>query len=252
MTSIHLMGGGNLLETAPIVFEPFLKDTLKSPTVALVVLDEGDGIGRYERFAEAVRSVGPCETVPILIQNGGVLPPSIISGLNPDALLVCGGSTPGYANMLHESAAAIRLWLSREYKVYGGYSAGAVIASEFAILGGHIHNGTIVCPAAAAEDLATVAIKSGLGLVPWTLEPHGAAWGTIGRLIALVGDGTVPSPGLCIDEDTTLSIGNDGLRVHGLGCVHIVARIHQGVSVTSLPNGSRLTRTLEPRPGCDR
>jgi cyanophycinase len=249
MTKIHLMGGGNLLETAREVFGPFLADITSShPEVACLVLDEGNGAARYARFARALQSAGRCKPFPVIASMQQPLPQNLFLELDADALLVCGGSTPGYAYLLKEVRTGVQTWLSGGDRAYAGYSAGAVMASADAIVGGRVHNGIVVCPEGAAEGIEQVTISAGIGLVPWPVEPHGAAWGTVSRLIALVNDATIPSPGLCIDEDTTLSIGDDSLAVQGLGCVHVVRRVSQGVKVESYPNGSRLTDALFAAP----
>ncbi len=207
------------------MYGPFLESAGTSPVVATLVLDEGDGLEQFARWAEVLRRTAPCEPVPVLVPLGGQF--SVGALPQADALLVCGGLTPAYAAALVPSAAAIREWLLAGDRPYAGFSAGAAVGADRALVGGWRHRGVQVCPDDAAEGLEEVRAVEGLGLLSWSVDVHCAQWGTLPRLLAAVGD--VPhGRGLAIDENTAVHI--DGLvgRVAGLGAIQEVTRSRSG------------------------
>jgi cyanophycinase len=237
MTSVHLLGGGWDAAAAPHLYGPFLGAAGANPTVATVVLDEGDGAMYFARWAEALRGVAPCEPVPVLVPLGSRFDVAALG--NADALIVCGGLTPAYADALVPVGGAIRSWLAEGGRPYAGFSAGAAIAAEQALVGGWQDGGVPVCPDDASEDLDEITVVPGLGLVPWTVDVHCAQWGTLPRLITAVSRHSVS--GLAIDEGTAVHLDRDGARVAGLGTAWFVRAGDSGdVSVTPLRTGSRL------------
>jgi cyanophycinase len=145
---------------------------------------------------------------------------------------VAGGLTPGYHEVLVAGGTA---WLERARELglpYAGYSAGAAIAAEQAILGGWRTGDVVVCAEEASEDLDQVAPAPGLGLISGCVDVHAAQWGTLGRALAVVRAG-VPH-GVAIDEHTTLELDGGTARVHGLGAVHRLEALGDGrVAVTA-------------------
>src|SRR4051794_19694129 len=109
MNSVHLLGGGWDLAAAPALYGPFLDAAGATPTVATVVLDEGDGQAQFDRWAEVLRRTAKCDPEPVLVPLGGRLQISALG--DADALLVCGGLTPAYADALVPVADEIRSWL---------------------------------------------------------------------------------------------------------------------------------------------
>lgn len=217
--SLHLVGGGWDRSALPAVYGPFLEAAGPSPTVACVVLDEGDGGAQFARWDGALRAAGPCAPVPVLVPRGRVLDVADLG--DADALLVCGGLTPAYAAALGPVAADVRAWLDAGPRPCAGFSAGAAVAAGVAVVGGWRVGGVPVCPPDAGEDLDEVAVEPGLGLVDATVEVHCAAWGTLPRLLAAVAQ--LPgSRGVALDEDTALHVTADGGQVRGLGSVRHV------------------------------
>jgi cyanophycinase len=107
---------------------------------------------------------------------------------------------------------------------YAGYSAGAAIAAERAILGGWRLDRLAVCAPEAAEDLVEVAVAPGLGLVPFAVDVHATQWGTLTRLVHAVAAGLVDG-GWAVDEGTALVLGDGGPpHVEGLGGAYRVTR----------------------------
>ena len=243
-SSVHLIGGGWEPTFAAAVYGPFLQEAALvaarggrpgKPIIACVVLDEGDGREQFTRWASVLREVANCEPVPVLMSAGAPLDVSELG--NADGLLVCGGLTPGYAASMASGAAEVLDWLLLGDRPYAGFSAGAAIASESALVGGWQSGGVPICPDDAAEDLDEITVQPGLGLVPLTVDVHCAQWGTLPRLIEAVRL-RLGLSGVGIDENTALIVGPDGAAVVGRGQVWLARSIGSGaVEVTPFRAG---------------
>lgn len=230
-----LIGGGWTAEAAPALYGPLLEVAAGSrPTVACVVVDDGDGAAQFARWAAALHRAGPCQPVPVLVPVGTVLDTAALG--SADALLVCGGPTPAYADALAPAASALRHWLRAGSRPYAGFSAGAVVAAERAVVGGWRSAGTPVCPQDASEDLDEVTVVTGIGLLPFAVDVHAAQWGTIGRLMAAVSLARLRH-GLAIDEDTLITVEEGQLTVSGTGQAHLVTPTARALSVERLRTG---------------
>ncbi|GGW31267.1 hypothetical protein GCM10010503_03700 [Streptomyces lucensis JCM 4490] len=233
---VFLIGGG---WDAAEVYEPFLRAAAGgdgAPRVGCLVLDEGDGAAQFERYAAALRKAGPCTPVPLLVPLGGRWEPeAALDGV--DGLLVCGGLTPAYQDALAGCLGRLPGLLAARGVPYAGFSAGAALAARRAVVGGWLVAGVPVCPEETGEDLAEVEVRAGLGLVPFAVDVHAAQWGTLPRLVAVVGRGEVPY-GVAVDENTVLEVGDGEVRVSGAGRVHVVRpRGDGGVSVRAYGAG---------------
>jgi cyanophycinase len=230
-TTTVLIGGG---WGDASVYEPFLTAAGAGASVACLVLDEGDGAEYFAKYEAHLADVAPARLVPVFVQEGGAFDPAALA--DADALLVCGGLTPAYADALAPAAGAIREWLAAG-RPYAGMSAGAAVAAARAVVGGYLWHGRVVCPPDTAEDLDDVTVVDGLGVVPFAVDVHAAQWGTLGRLVTAVGAGLVEW-GLAIDEDTALVLdGADTAAVIGRGAVHVVRPGAGGVGVLDVPAG---------------
>ena len=149
-----------------------------------------------------------------------------------DALVIGGGMTPAYLAAVEPIMEEIRL-LVADGLPYLGFSAGAMIAADRAVIGGWRIDGVQVCPEETGEDLDEVTIVEGLGLVDLAIDVHAAQWGTLGRLVAATEAGLVGG-GVAIDEFTALVVADDGLRVVGTGSVWRVLDDPAGVIVGAL------------------
>ncbi|WP_336111834.1 hypothetical protein [Streptomyces sp. PTD9-10] len=219
--SAFLIGGG---WDVPEVYEPFLRQAAvrggEVPRIGCVIVDEGDGAEQFERYAGALRKAGPCSPVALLVPLGGRFEPEgALEGV--DGLLVCGGLTPAYQEAFAGCLDRLPRLLADRGLPYAGFSAGAAVAARRAVVGGWLADGVPVCPADTAEDLGEIDVRAGLGLVPFAVDVHAAQWGTLGRLVAVVGRGEAPY-GVAVDENTAVEVDGGGCRVAGAGRVQVV------------------------------
>lgn len=237
--SIHLIGGGRAEDYAGDVYSPFIAEAAVRasasgrmvPRIAVVLVGGGEDAAAYAAaYREQLLRTAACEPVIFSLTEGETLEARALSDI--DALLVGGGHTPSYLEAVLPRIGEIRL-LVADGLPYAGFSAGAMIAADRAIIGGWKIDGVIVCPEDAAEDLEEVTVVEGLGLVDVAVDVHAAQWGTLSRLIAATEAGLVPS-GVAIDEFTALIVGDGALSVVGTGSVWTANASDDGVVVTTL------------------
>lgn len=225
---VFLIGGGRE-EEALVDAHAGLAAALGGGALLCLVADDGEGMdeGRW-RGMLGDAGVVACELVRIAEDR---LPaPSDLAGIS--GLYVAGGLTPLYARLLEPLRGRLPSGM-----VYAGYSAGAAVAAEHALVGGWMLDGHAVCPEDAAEDLDEVTVTAGLGLVPFAVEVHATQWGTLGRAIAAVRSGLVPEV-WALDENTGLHLVNGREReVRGAGQCHRITRSGQDVLVEAWPAG---------------
>lgn len=226
--NVFLIGGGREPDGVRAAHAPFAAAAGGRPVV-VYALDEGEGI-------DAARWEGQLG-VPARVVAVSPARPAVPEDLDgAGGVYVAGGLTPGYHAVLVAGGTA---WLERARELglpYAGYSAGAAIAAEQAILGGWRAGEVVVCAEEASEDLDQVAPVPGLNLVPGCVDVHAAQWGTLGRTLAVVRAG-VPQ-GVAIDEHTTLELRDGTSLVHGLGAVHRLEALADGrVAVAALLDG---------------
>ncbi len=238
--SVHLVGGGWSPGGDPEVTSAFLAEAAGRaagsgrivPRVGiLMVVDADTPSAEYrEGYPESFRRVAACEPVVTIVGSGETFAPSVLTGI--DGLVVAGGLTPAYLAAVDPLVEEIRL-LVADGLPYLGFSAGAMIAADRAIVGGWRINGIPVCPEETAEDLDEVTVVEGLGLVDLAVDVHAAQWGTLSRLVAATEAGLVDG-GVAIDERTALVVGDDGFAVFGEGSVWQVLDEPAGVIVGTL------------------
>ncbi len=236
--SVHLVGGGWLDEPDGDVFAAFLGEAQaradaagrEAPRIAVVAVRNGDGLDHAERLVAAAVPAGAFEPVMTTVDLAGPVPGSAFAGV--DGILVGGGLTPAYRELLEPHFDELRRQVAAGVP-YAGFSAGAAVAAERALIGGWRIGGVAVAPEEAAEDLDEVTVAPGIGLVDVAIDVHAAQWGTLSRLIAAVEAGLVEG-GLGIDEHTALIVGEGGLRVAGRGSVWRVLPAEQGVLVSTI------------------
>ncbi len=238
--SIHLVGGGWSPDGDPDITGPFLAEAaaraagsgrmLPRIGVLMVVDDESPTEEYRERYPASFEKVAACQPVVTIVTDGAGFDSSVLSDV--DGLVIGGGLTPAYLAAVDPVMEEIRL-LVADGLPYLGFSAGAMIAADRAVIGGWRINGIPVCPAETAEDLDEVTVEEGLGLVDLAIDVHAAQWGTLSRLVAAT-EARLVSGGVAIDERTALIVADDGLRVAGEGNVWRVLDDPAGVIVGTM------------------
>ena len=212
MAGVFLIGGGREDAQVRTSHAPFVAACAGGPIVAFALEDP-------ERWERALRLAG-ADDVRCLLET-----PSAGDLDGAAGVFVGGGSTPGYQE-------ALAGWRVPAELPFGGFSAGAAVAAARAIVGGWRLDGREVCAAEAGEDLDELAVRDGLGLVPFAVDVHATQWGTLTRLVHAVGAGLVDE-GWAIDEGTVLVVDDGSVRAEGLGSAYRVAP-RDGVVVVSV------------------
>jgi cyanophycinase len=222
--SIHLVGGGWSPDSTE-VYELFVAEAAtraarvgrRVPRIAVLIVVEDDVPSAEFRtgFPAMLAEAAPCEPLVTEVVSSDVFETTVLSDI--DGLLVGGGSTPAYFEAVVPLVDQVRL-LVADGLPYLGFSAGAMIAADTAILGGYRIGDVEVCPQDASEGLDDITLVQGLGLVDLAVDVHAAQWGTLARLIAATEAGLVTG-GVAIDEKTALVVGEGALRVLGSGSV---------------------------------
>jgi cyanophycinase len=236
--SIHLVGGGPF--AASDAAAPFLAEaTARSaavgrtvPRIALLSVANPDGSSPWSTadIAEVLGGARQAEVLVTEVGPGQVFSTTVLSDV--DALVVGGGVTPAYLDAVAPLVDQIRLLVS-DGLPYLGYSAGAMIASDRALVGGWRIGGVEICPEEASEGLDEVELREGLGLVDLTVDVHAVQAGTLARLVASA-EAEFVTAGLAIDEDTTLVVGEGALEVRGTGSVWRVVAGDESVAVATM------------------
>ena len=78
----YLIGGGWTEAARHLVYGPFLQAAGADPTIACVVLDEGDGRRGFERWATLLEAVASCDPTPVLVAEGDTLDVAALGNAN--------------------------------------------------------------------------------------------------------------------------------------------------------------------------
>ncbi|WIJ44040.1 Type 1 glutamine amidotransferase-like domain-containing protein [Curtobacterium citreum] len=236
--SIHLVGGGPVVASDAV--GPFLAEATARaaavgrtvPRIGLLSVSRQDGTSPSST-ADLAEALGGARQAAVLVTEvapGTVFATSVLSDV--DALVIGGGVTPHYLDAIAPLVDQIRLLVS-DGLPYLGYSAGAMVAADRALVGGWRIGGVEVCPEEASEGLDEVELREGLGLVDLTIDVHAVQAGTLARLIAAA-EAEFVTAGLAIDEDTALVVGEGALEVRGTGSVWRVVAGDESVSVATM------------------
>jgi cyanophycinase len=201
--------------------------------IVVLTVREDAHPGHGETLASMVRRVAGSRDVVVdttVVAEGDVMPASALDGA--DGILVGGGLTPAYLSAFAPLAERIRNEVESGVP-YLGFSAGAMIAPDRALLGGWLIGGIEVVGRDAAEDLDELTIDDGLGLIDVTVDVHAVQWGNLSRAIAAVDSGALDEL-IAIDEATVLAVGSGPLRSGGAGTVWVVTKDDRGVLVRSM------------------
>ncbi|PZF68287.1 peptidase S51 [Curtobacterium sp. MCPF17_047] len=238
VVSIHLVGGGSFVAAdaaAAFTAEATARSAAVGrtvPRIALLSVASADGASPSSTadIAEVLGGSRAAEVLVTEVAAGAVFETTVLSDV--DALVVGGGRTPDYLDAVAPLVDQIRLLVS-DGLPYLGYSAGAMIAADRALVGGFRIGGVEVCPEAASEGLDEVELREGLGLVDLTIDVHAVQAGTLARLVAAA-EAEFVTAGLAVDEDTTLVVGEGALEVRGTGSVWRVVAGDESVSVATM------------------
>lgn len=229
MSSVFLVGGvvepghgAGLL--APFVAEAAARAAGR-PRLAVLLLDREGSLGRSLPGYEAAFG-GTADVLPVALRPGEPLDTGAVAVVRQaDGVVVGGGLTPGYHRALSDGLGEVVREVVTGGAPYAGFSAGAMVAGERALLGGYLSGGHEVCEEGCSEDLDDLTVAAGLGLVPFTCDVHITAAGTLGRALEVVAAGLAPAA-VGLDEDTCLRVplgddAEDG-EVLGSGSVWFV------------------------------
>jgi len=236
--SIHLVGGGWAPDYAGDVYREFLLEATArgvasgrtTPRIGVLLVRDDGADSRVSSWSEQLKRVGDCEPVVTEIAEGELFASAALTGI--DALLVGGGHAPSYLDAVTPLIDEIRLLVADDLP-YLGFSAGAMIAADAAVIGGWRIGDVAVCAEEAGEDLDQVTVAEGLGLVDLAIDVHAVQWGTLSRLIA-ASEADLVDGGIAIDEFTVLIVGGEQIRVVGAGSVWQIAQSDDGVLVSTL------------------
>lgn len=214
-----LVGGGRDEAQVRALLAPFVAE-LAGGEAACVVVDEGDGVD-LDRWRGVLGDAAAVRAV--VLSEGRPLTGDDLSGAA--GVFVAGGLTPLYAELVVPARDALAAL------PYVGFSAGAAIAAERAIVGGWQHDGRPVAPEDAGEDLDELAVVAGLGRVDFAVDVHAAQWGTLPRAVAAVRAGLV-AQARAIDEHTAVVVRDGVVEVVGAGSALQVRPAEGGVLVS--------------------
>ncbi|WP_072313001.1 Type 1 glutamine amidotransferase-like domain-containing protein [Agrococcus sp. Marseille-P2731] len=230
--SIHLLGGGWADDESTWTgrFIDEARERAGGPPVIAVVLwaaDEAEGASWHADYVADMTKLGAGEVRIVQLTTERTLLPTDLG--SADGIFIGGGLTPGYHAAVMPAADTIRGLVSTGVP-YAGFSAGAMLAGDVALLGGWRIGGVPVCPEACSEQLDDVTLDAGLGLVDLVVDVHAAQYGTLSRAVAIVHAGLADRV-VAIDECTSLIVAAGGLVVAGEGSVWTADRDGDRVSV---------------------
>ncbi len=216
-----LIGGGRDEDRVRRLLTPFTTavSARGAGEVASIVVDDGEGVDlpRWRGLLADASSVRD-----VVLSPGRPLQAADLDGVA--GVFVAGGLTPLYAELVvpqRDLLAALP---------YAGFSAGAAIAAERAIVGGWRLGDRPVCSEDAGEDLDEVTVVPGLGRVPFAVDVHAAQWGTLPRAVAAVAAGLV-TEARAVDEHTAVVVRDGATEVTGVGQALAVTPVGDGVLV---------------------
>lgn len=223
--SLFLVGSGPV-EGLDAVYDEFVQQARAfGGVVAVAMLGEPDDVQQHvadytrplaERWPEAeIRVIA-------LDDEGGTAWPDDFEQVA--GLVVAGGWTPGYLDALIPQRDAISR-LVRGGIPYLGFSAGAMVVSRHAIVGGYRLRGRQLAPEHVSEGLEELSVRDGLALIGPTIETHTDTWANLGVAIAAL-EASEARTAATIDEGTCLVVepASGRSRVLGPGRVHWLQR----------------------------
>ena len=236
MIPAFLIGGGWEPEGWSQTYGPFVQAAQVSGRCRISLILAADHNDEKMEIATKYRSVFetlgvPAEEMTIVwISETSPLKPEVLAASQPTGVFVGGGLTPAYQTALCSDKTWLD-YLHQKQIPYAGFSAGAAIAVERAIVGGwkvrRAEQEIGILDADFGEGIEYLEVRPGLGLLPFAVDVHASQWGTITRLMQAVDLGMV-ADGWAIDENTLVHAYGDQLIVGGLGHAYHVQRREAG------------------------
>ncbi|HYP49922.1 MAG TPA: Type 1 glutamine amidotransferase-like domain-containing protein [Pyrinomonadaceae bacterium] len=243
MIPVFLIGGGWRVETFSQTYGRFLEaatENAKRRIVIVVAAEEAEAASnadeQFLRFRGAFEAVGlnSAEASGLIVSAAEPLTAEKLIAAEPTGIFVCGGLTPAYYDALCRHDKSWLDYLTENKIPYAGFSAGACVAAEYAIIGGWRRkiNNRIVEAANenAGEDLDFLDVRKGLGLVSFVVDVHATQWGTLSRLVHAI-DARLAPEGWAIDENTMLEIEENEVCIYGAGNAYYVRRENEKITV---------------------
>jgi len=251
VSAVYLIGGGWTPRGLRATLGPFVRAAGGAGARIVCVLLRGVGQRvAFPAYAAALRAAGAAAVTPVFVSPARPLRAAALVGAT--GILVGGGATPAYHRALCPTAAEWLPPLQAHGIPYAGYSAGAMIAAEVALLGGWkapTPTGERRLVARAfGEGLSYLTCRPGLGLVPFLVDVHAAQWGTTARLRQAVATGWADE-GWAIDEGTLVEVRDATATVHGLGRARRARLLAGVVTVETLGAGAVRRLAARERPG---
>lgn len=188
---VHLVGGGADCLNAVDLVHAFAVEAVShaasrsaAPRLALVMVDTD---GRADAFRPAYTApldthvAGGFEYLDIRLDGGTWRDASAFREV--DGIVVAGGPTADYHAGLSHLSAVFQEALA-ERVPYLGFSAGAMIAADTALLGGWRDKGRALCEEDWSEGFDELTLAPGLGLVDFTIDVHATQAGLLPRAFA--------------------------------------------------------------------
>ncbi|PIF04301.1 MAG: hypothetical protein CSA63_01150 [Propionibacterium sp.] len=194
--------------------------------VAVAILSDGpQDVGAYTQY---LPEGFEAEIVPVLLEGETVWPEPLA---NISGIIVGGGPTGQYLQSLMPKRAELLAAVTRDIP-YLGFSAGAMVTSKYALVGGWQADGRQVCPESGADGLESVTVEPGLALIGVTVETHCDTDCALGRAEHVARTGRSSSV-VAIDEDTALVVDaiTGRANVLGTGCVFWLSRHSDRVEI---------------------
>ncbi|WP_066040730.1 peptidase S51 [Herbiconiux solani] len=241
--SIHLVGGGWPVEDDGAVYRVFFEEItaraeaagrLEGAHLPIVLVRDGDGPEKYAELVTAFEHLAKIQPVAVLSPENAPIDPAVFA--DADGIIVWGGLTPAYRESLAPAFLELRRLVASGVP-YLGFSAGAALAAEHAIVGGWKIDTVEIGTEDAAEDLEQLTVAEGIGLIDLAVDVHAVQWGSVSRLIAATEAGLVDG-GVAIDEHTALVVGEGPLQVLGRGSVWKVTPDNGSVRVSTAGAGA--------------
>lgn len=240
----HLVGGASDPVRLAAVLRPFIDAAAgREGPVACVVVQGADGArdARLTGAALARASGGALPLRPLVVAPGCGPRAEQFDGVS-GVLVVGRDALAGRAALFGPAGDAAWLEPLRAGGIpYAGIGAGAALAANTAVLAGwriaaRAGRTVAICDERAAGGAELLALRPGLGLVPFAVDVGASSHGTAGRLLHAMRLGFADE-GWAIDEHTAVEVADGVATVHGDGSAYRLRRVGGRVETVVLGAG---------------